>query len=256
MNRERFTKLFNEELAILLQNGVEKNVAAAKAISKAKQMIADEESSKSSVKCDLSKEFQKLQVKPEHVAKHIDSLPPHVEIVLLKVNSGIIEDMLKECSTIGSYSSVIRLCGKFYSSSEQLNSGFDIVGEIISEKLSTDVGIVRANVIEIEAIYNLLFAPNIEGIRNSIEYALISLSSNLVFTSKNIVKIHEVTQIIVMLEHPLILEPDYKLLLKNVLSIIDNLSETVQRSLSIWFGTIGKIVSIIFYYIYALILKS
>ena len=224
--REQFAKYFNEELEAQIKNGVEKNVAAALAIKKAKQLLASE--------AEASKAVENNAV---IVPKNKEPTPPKVEIVLPKVDIKSIEEMLHQCSLLGSYSSAIRLCGKFYSSAEYLNASFVFASEIgINE-------VVCTNVIEIEAVYKLLFATNVEGIRNSIEHAIVGLSSDLVFCSKKFVKMNEITPIIIMLEHPLILEPSsaYRLLLKNVLLIIDNLPELMQRSLSIWFGSIGNI---------------
>ncbi len=226
--KEAFTKAFQDAFAELTNQGISKNEATAKAILLAKDRF------------DMKNKSQKIDTtKVESRITATNTTPiPVTTIKIQPIDDTIINcqyflDVLNKCKDTDNYSAIIRLGYRCFSSSDILNNMF---GRNNKQHNNDEIYV---NISEVENIYNAILSSKNESIFSCVMCGLESLTFSLQSTvsiTYNETNINLLTQFIVMLDHPDLLDPRMHTLLKNLIGSIDKLPEICQQRISEWIG--------------------
>lgn len=96
------------------------------------------------------------------------------------------------------------------------------------ERISIDID-------QVTDVFKLLFNSNNEGIQNSLHHALVNLSYNMSVIAPTCTTGNSLKHILIVLEHPHLLDPKYEILLRNILIGINKLPSRSKKMMALWY---------------------
>ena len=102
------------------------------------------------------------------------------------------------------------------------------------DNLPSTLDRISINIDQVSDVFQLLFSCGNEGVQNSLYHALVNLSYNMPLLASTCVTASSLKHIIIVLEHPQLLDPKYEILLRNILIGIDKLPSRSKKIIALW----------------------
>eukprot|EP00602_Paraphysomonas_sp_CaronLab_P008247 CAMPEP_0185019840 /NCGR_PEP_ID=MMETSP1103-20130426/2420_1 /TAXON_ID=36769 /ORGANISM="Paraphysomonas bandaiensis, Strain Caron Lab Isolate" /LENGTH=687 /DNA_ID=CAMNT_0027550361 /DNA_START=26 /DNA_END=2086 /DNA_ORIENTATION=+ len=273
LSKSEATALFNERFSAYLQEGYNKERAAAEALkdlASFQQLNRKASTAPSAVKTDsamsLDNSADGTAVEPPG---RLD--PP-------EISGDIIQSILNECKISGSYGPVFVLINRVFSTPKLLcacftptSASMEIDSNCFNEKESlfavkpdtkmavcayeqTNMAMVgaqsspfsdseldreiRLDIADVCRVYDLLVSSQHEGVVNSLMNALITLTADMPRHASSCEDPFFLKQYMIVLCHPLLLDPQYITILRSLVAAVDKLPVLSRTSLARYLETV------------------
>lgn len=147
MSQQQFTELFQAEFAALLKGGCPKNEAAAKAIARVKEMMLSPSSASTDMAVSTLAAGKSTSTDSSSVES--EAKKSKAEENLNPINVELVQRMMVDAEASGDYSSVIKMCGRVFRSSQLLNESFGLPPSS-SPSPSLDKSPTESNIMDVD----------------------------------------------------------------------------------------------------------
>ena len=139
---------------------------------------------------------------------------------------------ISSCTLPSQFNSVAKI-GKPATKIEECNQiGSGVIHQQENVLFTSDR--ISINIDQVSDVFQLLFSCGNEGVQNSLYHALVNLSYNMPLLASTCVTASSLKHIIIVLEHPHLLDPKYEILLRNILIGIDKLPSRSKKIIALW----------------------
>lgn len=160
----------------------------------------------------------------------ISKAPPSAEVLTV---SGM-ESLINAAKDSGVYTPIVRIIGKVFSNPDSLIPSFLLDRQSVAtssvrrEGISTTSTGIPVDVMKIDFIYRKIVSCENEGVRNSVAYALDTLSNTMRYKAATCTDGSSLIPLVVILEMPEIFDPRYSETLRNLISGLDSLKTAAK----------------------------